>query len=156
MGTGTIEERAEAVVAEFSELEDWVARYRHLVQLGDAMVASDPDLRVESHAIPGCEYDVWIRADYDPAAHRLLLQADSDAKITRGIAALIVRVLDGQSPEAVESAELEFLTTIGLRSHLSARRSTGLDAMVHWIKRRARECRNGADGSRGGEAGGDG
>jgi cysteine desulfuration protein SufE len=140
MTASTIQERGEAIVAEFSRLEDWVARYRHLVALGEAMPGSDGSLRCEEHAIPGCEYAVWIRAEYDAVAGVLRFQADSDAKITRGIAALILRVVNGQPPSAVESAELGFLDAIGLRGHLSARRSTGLDAMVHWIRRRAREA----------------
>lgn len=140
MTQATIQERADAVVREFAALDDWVARYRHLVALGEAMAGSASGLRTPDHAIPGCEYEVWIRAECDPAGDVLRLEADSDAKITRGIAVLIVRVLDGQPPSAVASAELDFLDTIGLRSHLSARRSTGLEAMVHWIRRRALEC----------------
>lgn len=144
MPSDTIQERAEGIVREFSDLEDWVARYRHLVALGAAIPEVGNGMRTEEHAIPGCEYDLWLRAEYDPDGDALYFEADSDAKITRGIAALIIRVLNGQSPAAVEAAELEFLDTIGLRGHLSARRSTGLAAMIHWIKRRARECRNGA------------
>lgn len=134
----SIQEREKAIVAEFDALEDWVARYRHLVALGDAM-ADGTGVRTEAHAIPGCEYDVWIRAEYDAEADALFFRADSDAKITRGIAALILRVLDGQPPSVVVKAELGFLEDIGLRSHLSARRNTGLEAMVHWIRERARE-----------------
>ena len=145
MATESIADRTEAIVEEFSRLDDSVARYRWLVELGDAMADAGAGIRSEANAIPGCEYDVWIRADYDAEADVLRLQADSDARITRGIAALIVRVLDGQPPAVVESADLGFLDDMGLRAHLSARRSTGLDAMVHWVKRRARECRNGAD-----------
>ncbi len=140
MAAGTIEERAEGIVAEFSGLEDWVARYRHLVALGEGMPGSDGSLRREEHAIPGCEYAVWIRAEYDTGAGVLRFEADSDAKVTRGIAALILRVVNGQPPSVVESADLGFLDAIGLRAHLSARRSTGLDAMVHWIRKRAREA----------------
>jgi cysteine desulfuration protein SufE len=142
MAMETMQERAAEIVAEFSELEDWVARYRHLVALGEAMVA-DGEVRAEAYAIPGCEYDVWIRAAYDAEAGVLHFQADSDAKITRGIAALILRVVNGQPPAAVASADLAFLDAIGLRGHLSARRATGLDAMVHWIRTRAREVGNG-------------
>lgn len=142
MASRTMEERAESIVAEFSGLEDWVARYRHLVSLGESMPGSDGSLRSEEYAIPGCEYAVWIRAEYDAAVGVLHFEADSDAKITRGIAALILRVVNGQPPSAVASAELGFLDAIGLRAHLSARRSTGLDAMVHWIRRRAREASN--------------
>ncbi|MFW6206062.1 MAG: SufE family protein [Gemmatimonadota bacterium] len=149
MSRTSIRERAEAVVAEFAALDDWVERYRHLVALGDAMARSGDGIRTAEHAIPGCEYDVWVRADYDACEGVLRLEADSDAKITRGIAALIVRVLDGQPPAVVASAELDFLDTIGLRAHLSARRATGLDAMVHWIRRRARACGNGASGDPG-------
>ncbi len=139
-------ERAAEIVAEFSEMEDWVARYRHLVELGEAMAEANGEVRAEAHAIPGCEYDVWIRAEYDAAVDVLRFEADSDAKITRGIAALILRVVNGQPPEAVEAAELEFLDAIGLRGHLSARRATGLDAMVHWIRTWAREAKGGPEG----------
>ena len=62
MAADTIEERAASIVGEFSELEDWVDRYRHLVELGEAMPRAGGGLRLERHAIPGCEYDVWIRA----------------------------------------------------------------------------------------------
>lgn len=127
-------------------MDDWVARYRHLVALGEAMPRVAAGVRTEEHAIPGCEYDLWLRAEYDPEGEALYFEADSDAKITRGIAALVIRVLNGQSPSAVEAAEFGFLDTIGLRGHLSARRNTGLAAMIHWMKRRARECRNGAGG----------
>jgi cysteine desulfuration protein SufE len=155
MPSDTIQDRAEGIIREFSALEDWVARYRHLVALGEAIPAVGDGMRTEEHAIPGCEYDLWVRAEYDPERDAFYFEADSDAKITRGIAALILRVLNGQPAAAVEAAEFEFLDTIGLRGHLSARRSTGLEAMIHWIKRRARECRNGADvGSRDGDGSG--
>ena len=76
MTTRTIEERAAEIVAEFSGLDDRVARYRHLVSLGDAMPGADGAVRSEAHAIPGCEYDVWIRAEYDAEADVLRFEAE--------------------------------------------------------------------------------
>jgi cysteine desulfuration protein SufE len=135
-------ERVEAIVQEFLDLDDQVARYRHLVAMGEAMPRIPTRERREEDYIPGCVYDIWIQAEHDPARGVLHFRADSDAKITRGLAALILRVLDGQPPRAVAEADLAFLDRIGLRSHLSAQRSNGLAAMIEQIRGRAREHLN--------------
>jgi cysteine desulfuration protein SufE len=142
MGEPSLSLRAEAIVRDFLKLEDQVARYRHLVAMGEAMPRIAPEERRKEDYIPGCVYDIWIQAEYDPDRGVLHFRADSDAKITRGLAALILKVLDGQPPRVIAEADLAFLERIGLRSHLSVQRGNGLAAMVEQIRGRAREHLN--------------
>ncbi|MFW6201469.1 MAG: SufE family protein [Gemmatimonadota bacterium] len=138
MGHDSIEQRADRLVDEFSRLEDWVERYQFLVRLGDTIARVPPDEKTEDNYIPGCQYDIWISADYDRARDAVHFTVDSDARVSRGLAALIIQVLDGQPPDAIVCVELDFLDRMGLRRHLSARRRTGLAAMVEEMRRRAR------------------
>jgi cysteine desulfuration protein SufE len=125
----------DAIVAEMSGLEDSIARYEYLVGLGrDLAVASD-EIRTEEHAVPGCQSRVWIRGEV--VGGRLRLEADSDAGITRGIIALLVRVLDGRMVEEIRASELSFLDRTGLRQHLSPSRANGLAAMVQAVRKLA-------------------
>lgn len=133
------QERADRIVQEFAVLDDWIERYRHLVAMGDDMPGIGEEERTDEDYIPGCLFDIWLRAEYDPEDGVLHFRADSDAKITRGLAGLIIRVLDGLPPEAVVEAEFDFLDRIGLRAHLSAQRTNGLAAMLEQIRGRARE-----------------
>ncbi len=141
MAAESIQERTREIVAEFEALEDWVDRYRYLVELGENMTPLPESERTDETRLPGCQYGLWIRTDYDAAGNALRFLVHSDAKITRGLAALIVRVLDGQTPAVVADAELEFLDEVGLRSHLSSQRNSGLSAMIHEMKVRARQHR---------------
>lgn len=134
----TIEQRARQIVEEFSTVRDSVDRYRRLVALGESIPRLPPEERTDENRLPGCQYGLWVRTTFDPAANVLRFAADSDARITRGLAALIIRLLDGQSPEAILAAELDFLDTIGVREHLSVHRNNGLSAMVEEIRARAR------------------
>lgn len=136
-----IEGRARRVVEEFSALEDWVERYRYLVSLGDRSPPLPEEDRTEDTRLPGCQYGLWIRTDYDRDRGVMRFRAHSDARIVRGLAALVIRVLDDLPPAAIADAELGFLDDIGLRAHLSAQRNTGLSAMIHEMKTRAREHR---------------
>ncbi|MFW6084490.1 MAG: SufE family protein [Gemmatimonadota bacterium] len=137
----------EEVVEEMAGLEDHLEKYRYLVELGRRLDSPD-GIRSEEHAVPGCQNRVWLRAELRDG--RLRLFADSDALITRGIIALLLRVLDGRPPAEVVDAELYFLEETGLASHLSPSRANGLTAMVKRIRRHAGEHlerrRRGADG----------
>lgn len=139
---------AARIVEEFSKLDDWLERYRYLVALGEAMPRLPEEERTEDDGIPGCQYNVWIRVEHDRERDVLRLRADSDARITRGLAALILRVLDGQPPEAVAEADFGFLNAMGLDAHLSAQRSNGLAGMIHHIRVKAEGHRNGSEGAR--------
>jgi cysteine desulfuration protein SufE len=138
MSTETMEDRARRIIAEFSSLDDPIDRYSRLVDLGGASTAFPAEDRTEENRLPGCQYAVWLRTSYDPDTNALRFQADSDSKIVRGLAALILQVVDNQSPRDILAADLGFLDATGLRAQLSVHRSNGLAALVEEIRQRAR------------------
>ena len=133
--TSSIDERAEDIVDEFAMFPDWMSRYQYLIDLGNEIPEIDDADKTDQHKIHGCQSDVWIRTDYEDGVLRF--RGDSNAKITKGLAALIIRVLDKQPPETVRSAEFSFLNDIGMDKHLSSQRQNGLAAMIKQIKERA-------------------
>lgn len=140
--TDTISDRAQDIVDEFALFSDWMGRYEHLMELGDDIPLIDDEHKTDDHYVHGCQSDVWIRADYDEDDDVLRFQGDSNAKITKGLAALVIRVLDEQPPEAVEDASFDFLDEIGLQDNLSSQRNNGLQAMIQQMRERARTFRN--------------
>jgi len=128
----SIEAVQDAIVAEMGGLEDGLSRYEYLVGVGRGLVVPDGGVRTNEHAVAGCQSRVWIRAELREG--RLHLAADSDALITRGIVALLLRVLDGRPPREVLDADLYFLDRTGLRTHLSPARANGLAAMLQRIR----------------------
>jgi cysteine desulfuration protein SufE len=129
---GTISERAREVVDEFSMLEDWEDRYGHLIEHARSLPVIDDRYRTDEYRVAGCQSQVWVHAERE--GDLLRLTGDSDALITKGLVALLLRVLDGQPAPAVRDADLSFLDEIGLREHLSPTRANGLAAMVQRIK----------------------
>ena len=128
----TINELQDEVIEEFSDFDDWMDRYQLLIDLGNEQEALDNKYKTESNLIDGCQSRVWLQADYvDGLLH---FSAESDALIVKGIVALIIRVLDGHTPQEILDAELYFIDRIGLRDHLSPTRSNGLLAMIKQIK----------------------
>jgi cysteine desulfuration protein SufE len=125
------------IIAEMAGLDDWLVKYEYLVARGRELRTPSGRIRTEENAIAGCQSSVWISAELRDG--RVHLAADSDAMITRGIIALLLRVLDGQSPAEVATTELYFLDRTGLRTHLSPARANGLAAMVHRIRAYAEE-----------------
>jgi cysteine desulfuration protein SufE len=125
----------EAIVAEMAGLDDPLRKYEYLVSMGRALDDPGDSIRQQAHAVPGCQSQVWIRAELQDG--RLRLQADSDAMITRGIIALLLRVLDGRTPAEILDADLFFLDRTGLQAHLSPSRANGLASMVREIRNRA-------------------
>jgi cysteine desulfuration protein SufE len=138
----TVSDRAQQIVDEFSLFDDWMARYEYLIELGDDIPLIDDEHKTDDHYVHGCQSDVWIRAEYDEEDEVLHFQADSNAKITKGLAALIIRVVDEQPPEAVAEADFDFLDDIGLHDHLSSQRNNGLEAMIDQMRKRAATFRN--------------
>lgn len=128
----SIEEIEKEIVGEFSVYEDWMDKYAYLIEIGNGMPAMDERYKTDDNLIKGCQSRVWFYPEMRDGL--LYFMADSDAIITKGIAALLVRVFSGQSPEAIAGADLGFIDEIGLRQHLSPTRSNGLVSMIRQIK----------------------
>jgi cysteine desulfuration protein SufE len=128
----TITEIESQIIEEFSLFDDWMDRYNHLIEMGKELKIIDEKYRVQNNLINGCQSRVWLHASY--ADGKIYFSADSDAVITKGLVSLMIRVLNGQSPEDIIEADLGFLEKIGLREHLSPTRSNGLTSMVKQMK----------------------
>jgi cysteine desulfuration protein SufE len=126
------------IIVEMSALANRIAKYEYLVGLGRALRVPDNGIRSDEFAVPGCQSSVWIRTELRDG--RLRIAADSDTMITRGIIALLLRVLDGRPPAEIVEAELYFLDDTGLSMHLSPARAEGLTAMVRRIRASAEEA----------------
>lgn len=128
----TINELQQEVVEEFSAFTDWMDKYQMLIDMGNELEPLDEKYKIESNLIEGCQSRVWLQCDL--ADGKMVMTADSDALITKGIIALLIRVLNRQAPQDVRDAELYFIDEIGLKEHLSPTRSNGLLSMVKQIK----------------------
>jgi cysteine desulfuration protein SufE len=133
----TIEDRAREIVDEFALFPDWMGKYEHLIEMGESIPEIDAAYKDDEHRIHGCQSKVWVRAE--PEDNHIRYTGDSNAMITKGLAALVIRVLDDQPPEAITQAEFDFMEQIGLDEHLSSTRKNGLAAMIKQMKRFARE-----------------
>jgi len=122
----------EWIIAEMAGLADGLAAYEYLVRLGKEHRPGEDGLRHDRYSVSGCQSRVWVRTELRDGRVRIL--ADSDATITRGIIALLLRVLDGRSPVEIVESELYFLDRTGLSHHLSPARSNGLHAIVRRIR----------------------
>lgn len=130
--TEHIDQLQNEVIEEFALFDDWMDKYDHLIGLGKDLPLIDPALKTDDHLIRGCQSQVWLNAEMkDGKVH---FTADSDAIITKGIIATLVRVLNDQSPESIVNADLHFIDEIGLKEHLSPTRSNGLLAMIKQMK----------------------
>lgn len=128
----TINELQDEVIEEFNEFTDWMDKYQMLIDLGNDLEPLDEKHKNEQNLIDGCQSRVWLQCDY--ADGYLVFTADSDALITKGIIALLIRVLSCHTPQEILDADLYFIEKIGLRQHLSPTRSNGLLSMVKQIK----------------------
>jgi cysteine desulfuration protein SufE len=120
------------IIAEFSNLGDWIDKYEHLIQLGRGLKPLPAELKTEENAIKGCQARVWVSAELEDG--KLSIHADSDALITRGLIALLLRALNQQAPRDIVNSDLYFIDKIGLSSHLSPSRANGLASIVKHIK----------------------
>jgi len=128
----TIEEIEQQIVAEFENFEDWLEKYNYLIEMGRDLPLIDEKHKTKQNLITGCQSSVWLHAEYKDGL--IYFSADSDAVITKGIVNMLIRVLSGQSAEAILNARLEFVDKIGLKEHLSPTRSNGLVSMIKQIK----------------------
>ena len=128
----TIADIQEEIIEEFAFFDDWMQRYEHMIALGKSLPLIDPKYKTEQYIIKGCQSKVWLHAELQDG--KMVLTADSDAIITKGIVALLIKVFNNQTPEAIVAAELDFIDEIGLKEHLSPTRANGLVSMVKQIK----------------------
>jgi len=128
----TLEEKEQEVIEEFAMFDDWMEKYNYLIELGRELPLIDDKYRNESHLITGCQSRVWLSAELEDG--KMVLKADSDAVITKGIVYLLIRVLSGEKPEDVLNSKLGFLNVIGLDQHLSPTRANGLTSMIKQIR----------------------
>ena len=122
----------EEIIDEFSVFDEWLDKYDYLIGLSETLPPIAPEHRTEQYVIRGCQSRVWIDARLEEG--RIRFTADSDAIITKGIIALLIRVLDGRTPREVLDTELYFIDAIGLSANLSPTRSNGLAAMVKQMR----------------------
>jgi len=128
----TINEIEEQIIDEFSAFDDWMDKYNYLIEAGKSLPVIDPKYKVQNNLINGCQSRVWLHAQY--VEGKIRFSADSDAVITKGMVSLLIRVMDGQTPDAILEAKLDFIDQIGLKEHLSPTRSNGLVSMVKQMK----------------------
>lgn len=129
----TINEKQDDIIAEMSELDDWMDRYAYIIDLGNALPPIDEQYKTPQHLIEGCQSRVWLNADLTPEG-KVEFTADSDAIIVKGIISMLIEVLSGHTPQEILDADLYFIDRIGLSEHLSPTRSNGLLAMVKQIR----------------------
>lgn len=125
-------ERRGEIIEEFAIFDNWMDKYDYLIEMGQGLEPIDPKHRTERYLINGCQSRVWVDARLEDG--KVFYSADSDAIITKGIIALLIRVLNGRTPEAIVDLELYFIDAIGLSESLSPTRSNGLAAMVKQMR----------------------
>ena len=128
----TINKIQDEIIEEFAFFDDWMEKYEYIIDLGKSLPLINSQYKDADHLIKGCQSQVWLHADNN--GNQVDFTADSDAIITKGIIALLVRVLSGQPAKAIAGADLYFIEKIGLKEHLSPTRSNGLVSMVKQMK----------------------
>jgi cysteine desulfuration protein SufE len=129
----TIEEIEKEIIEEFELFgDDWEGKYEHLIDLGKSLPVIKEELKTEDRIIKGCQSRVWLNSELIDG--KMVYTADADAIITKGMVAILVRVLSNQKPEDVIKAKLDFINTIGLKEHLSPTRANGLLSMINKMK----------------------
>ncbi|MCW5907009.1 MAG: SufE family protein [Chitinophagales bacterium] len=128
----TIAQTEKEIVEEFGLFDDPMDRYEYIIDIGKKLPALDAQYMTDDFLVKGCQSKVWLHA-YEKDG-RIFYEADSNTAITKGIVALLVRVLSGQSAKDIVDAQLSFIDKIHLRAHLSSQRSNGLTAMIQKMK----------------------
>ncbi len=128
----TIKEIQEEIIDEFSMFEDWMERYEYIIDLGKSLPLIHEQFKLDENLIKGCQSKVWMHSEVED--DKVLFTADSDAILTKGIVALLLRVFSDQTPQAIIEADTNFIDEIGLKEHLSPTRANGLVSMVKQIK----------------------
>jgi cysteine desulfuration protein SufE len=128
----SIQEKQQAIIDEFLVFDYWMDKYEYIIDLGKELPRIDEDKKTPDRIIEGCQSRVWLDSMY--VDNKLSFHADSDAIITKGIIALLIQVLNNETPENIASANLFFIDEVGLKEHLSPTRANGLLSMVNRMK----------------------
>ena len=128
----TIKDIQEEIIEEFEIFDDWMQKYEYLIDLGKELAPIDKKYKTEDNLIKGCQSRVWLHVEYTDG--RIIYTADSDAIMTKGIVAILINVLSGQTPSEISTAKLDFINEIGLKEQLSPTRANGLVSMIKQMK----------------------
>ena len=128
----SIKEIQEEIIEEFNLFDDWMERYEYLIDLGKSLASINPQYQIEENLIKGCQSKVWLHAHFE--YDKVIFTAASDAILTKGIIALLLRVFSNKTPQEILDAEVSFIDEIGLKEHLSPTRANGLVSMIKQIK----------------------
>ena len=137
----TIQEIQAEIIDEFSMFDDWEERYQYIIDLGKSLPLIDEEFKTEENIIKGCQSKVWLKGEQKD--NKIVFTADSDAILTKGIIAILIRSFSNQKPEDILQSNTNFIDEIGLKDHLSATRANGLVSMVKNIKMYAFAFSNG-------------
>ena len=128
----SISEIQETIIEEFAMFDDWMQRYEYMIELGKSLPIIAIEYKNDDYIIKGCQSKVWLHAELKN--NILNFTADSDAIITKGIIAILIRVFSNQPPKAIVDSSTQFIDDIGLKEHLSPTRANGLTSMIKQIK----------------------
>lgn len=128
----TIKEIQDEIVDEFSMFDDWMQRYEYIIELGKNLPLIEEEFKTEENIIKGCQSKVWLQGEQQ--GDLIAFTADSDAILTKGIIAILIRVFSNQKPADILEADMDFIDAIGLKEHLSPTRANGLVSMIKNIK----------------------
>ncbi|WP_306354257.1 SufE family protein [Flavobacterium sp. '19STA2R22 D10 B1'] len=127
-----IQEIQNEIVDEFSMFDDWMQRYEYIIELGKSLPLIKEEHKTEDNIIKGCQSKVWLQGEEKDG--KVVFTADSDAILTKGIIAILIRTFSNQEAKAILDANLDFIDEIGLKEHLSPTRANGLVSMIKQIK----------------------
>jgi len=127
-----IKDIQEEIVDEFSMFDDWMQRYEYIIELGKNLPLIKEEFKVDENLIKGCQSKVWLQGEQND--DKIVFTADSDAILTKGIIAILIRVFSNQTPKDIIDANMSFIDEIGLKEHLSPTRANGLVSMIKNIK----------------------
>jgi cysteine desulfuration protein SufE len=128
----SIQEIQNEIIDEFDMFDDWEERYQFMIDLGKSLPKIKDEFKTEQNIIKGCQSKVWLHGEN--IDDKVVFTADSDAILTKGIIAILVRTFSNQKPKDILDANMDFIDTIGLKEHLSATRANGLVSMIKNIK----------------------
>lgn len=128
----SIQEIEQDIIDEFEMFDDWMDKYNYIIEMGNDLPPLDEKYKTEENIVKGCQSQVWLHSNLNDG--KVIYEADSDAVITKGLIALLIRVLSNKKPDDIVKAELKFIDAIGMKEHLSPNRANGLVSMVKKMK----------------------